>query len=127
MQGNRSRDTKPELIVRRKLHAAGLRYRVSAYPVPELRHKVDIVFRPIRVAVEVRGCFWHGCAQHYRQPTVNSDYWAGKIARNIARDDKTDTYLRSLGWLVIVIWEHEDLDLAARSVTATVRRLRDNR
>lgn len=124
MQAIRSRDTKPELVVRRKLHAAGLRYRVSAYPVPELRHKVDIIFRPTRVAVEVRGCFWHGCPQHYRPPTVNSDYWAAKVAKNVARDRKNDTYLRGLGWLVIVIWEHDDLENAALTVAHVVRRLR---
>lgn len=126
MQAIRSRDTKPELVIRRKLHAAGLRYRVAAFPVPELRHKVDIVFRPTRVAVEVRGCFWHGCPQHYRPPTVNSEYWAGKVAKNVARDHKVETYLRSLGWRVIVIWEHEDLDIAAAEVARQVLNLRKN-
>ena len=58
MQANRSRDTMPELALRKALHAMGLRYRVCARPIPELRRSVDVVFRPVRVAVEMRGCFW---------------------------------------------------------------------
>ncbi|MEV0217378.1 hypothetical protein, partial [Micromonospora sp. NPDC050695] len=88
MQSNRSRDTKPELVLRRALHARGLRYRVCTKPLPDLRMKADIVFRPARVAVEIKGCFWHGCPQHYRRPAANSAYWSAKVARNIARDEK---------------------------------------
>ncbi|QSR32305.1 hypothetical protein CFI00_17785 [Nocardioides sp. S5] len=65
MRGNRSRDTKPELAVRRLLHAEGLRYRVNARPLPEVRRTADIVFRAKRIAVFIDGCYWHGCPEHY--------------------------------------------------------------
>ncbi|WP_073839693.1 very short patch repair endonuclease [Micromonospora sp. CB01531] len=125
MRSNRSRDTKPELVLRRALHAKGLRYRVCAQPLPDLRMKADIVFRPARVAVEVRGCFWHGCPLHYRQPTANSEYWVAKVARNIARDQKNSKALAEAGWLLISVWEHEDLSAAADLINDAVRRRRD--
>ncbi len=121
MQGNRSRDTTPELALRRALHAKGLRYRVCAQPLPNLRRKIDIVFRPARVAVEVYGCFWHGCPQHHRQPTANNEYWREKIARNMDRDRLTYQALEDAGWLLIVVWEHEAVDAAARRIAELVR------
>ncbi|MER7589348.1 very short patch repair endonuclease [Micromonospora sp. NPDC127501] len=120
MQSNRSRDTKPELLLRRALHGRGLRYRVCANPLPDLRMKADIVFRPARVAVEVRGCFWHGCPEHYRKPSSNSDYWSAKVARNVARDEKNSKALAAAGWLLISVWEHEDPDEMAAVVAAAV-------
>lgn len=120
MQANRSRDTKPEIALRRALHAAGLRYRVCARPVSELRRTADIVFRPAKVAVEVRGCFWHGCPDHYRQPTANRPYWEAKIARNVQRDKATQEALERAGWLIIVVWEHEDVNDAVRRVAEAV-------
>jgi len=86
MQSNRSRDTGPELKLRRALYALGLRYRVAARVPPGSTHRVDIVFGPSRVAVEVLGCFWHGCPLHHRSPASNSNYWAEKLERNKARD-----------------------------------------
>jgi len=75
MQANRSRDTLPELAVRRRLHSEGLRYRVSVAPVPSLRRKADIVFTKVRVAVFIDGCFWHGCPEHGRATfNHNVDY-----------------------------------------------------
>lgn len=120
MQANRSRDTKPEIQLRRALHGAGLRYRVCARPLPELRRTADIVFRPAKVAVEVRGCFWHGCPDHHRLPTANRPYWQAKVARNVQRDrDSQDAFERA-GWLVIVVWEHEDVAEAARRIAEAV-------
>ncbi|MGV0081739.1 very short patch repair endonuclease [Mycobacterium colombiense] len=127
MQSNRSRDTKPEIALRRLLHAAGLRYRVCARPVSDIRRTADIVFRPARVAVEVRGCFWHGCPDHYRQPAANRPYWEAKVARNIERDRATEAALRRAGWLVIVVWEHEDMHEAARRVAEAVTSRRPKR
>ncbi|MFI2663478.1 very short patch repair endonuclease [Micromonospora carbonacea] len=121
MQGNRSRDTTPELALRRALHAKGLRYRVCAQPLPNLRRKIDIVFRPARVAVEVYGCFWHGCPQHHRQPTANNEYWREKITKNMDRDRRTCQALKDAGWLLIVVWEHEDVETAARRIAELVR------
>jgi DNA mismatch endonuclease (patch repair protein) len=121
MQANKSRDTKPELALRRALFALGMRYRVCTRPLPDVRRTVDIVFRPVRVAVELRGCFWHGCPQHYRAPAANDSYWAAKVQRNIARDEDTARRLAEAGWLLEVVWEHEDIDTAAQRVVETVR------
>ena len=124
MQANKGRNTKPELSLRRELHAARLRYRVCVRPEPEVRRNVDIVFRPARVAVEVRGCFWHGCPDHYRPSSKNQEFWANKIADNIARDNKGDALLSEAGWLVIVVWEHDDMPTAAQGIAQIVRERR---
>jgi DNA mismatch endonuclease (patch repair protein) len=120
MQGNRGRDTGPELALRRELHAAGLRYRVCARPLPDKRRTVDIVFGPSKVAVEVRGCFWHGCPQHHRPAKTNAGFWSDKIAGNIERDKSKDAALVEAGWLVIVVWEHEEPQVAAAKVAEVV-------
>lgn len=117
MQANKSRDTKPELALRRALFALGFRYRLCIRPVPEIRRTADIVFRKARVAVEVRGCFWHGCPQHYRQPRANRDYWSEKIEKNVKRDQTMDELLTRAGWKIIVVWEHEDMDEAAERIS----------
>ena len=109
MQANRSRDTKPELEVRRGLHRLGLRYRVAIKPEPFLRRRADIVFTRARVAIFIDGCFWHGCPEHGRSSfNHNVDYWPAKIAANAARDVETNARLREAGWLVLRFWEHED-------------------
>src|SRR5688572_18555770 len=92
MQGNRSRDTKPELLLRSILHARGMRYRVH-YRLLGTRHTADVVFTRARVAVFVDGCWWHGCPEHYREPKSNTGYWLPKIERNLARDAKVDALL----------------------------------
>ena len=115
MQSNKGRDTKPELAVRRALHALGLRYRVSVRPLPNLRRTADIVFRPVRVAVFIDGCFWHGCPVHHTVAATNAGYWAEKVVRNRERDSETDLALLDAGWLAVRIWEHEDpIDVAAQ-------------
>lgn len=124
MQANKSRDTKPELALRHALHAMGLRYRVCTRPIPDIPRAVDIVFRPARVAVEVRGCFWHGCPEHYRQPKANESYWSAKVARNAARDAETERRLREAGWLLVVVWEHEHARDSAARVADAVRQRR---
>jgi DNA mismatch endonuclease, patch repair protein len=125
MQANRSRDTKPELALRQALYAQGLRYRVWARPIAEVRRTVDIVFRPARVAVEMRGCFWHGCPQHYRAPTAHGDYWAAKIKRNRQRDDEIAGKLLQAGWILEVVWEHEDPAEASLRIAKVVRDRRE--
>lgn len=124
MRGNRSRDTKPELLVRRLVHAAGLRYRVSARPETDLRRTADLLFRPARVAVFVDGCFWHGCPEHYIRPKANDGYWSGKVARNRERDEETTRILTERGWTVLRFWEHEDPTEVAERIVAVVRRRR---
>ncbi|GAB2775773.1 very short patch repair endonuclease [Streptomyces daliensis] len=124
MQAIRSRDTKPERLLRSLLHAQGLRYRVSARPLPDLRRTADLVFRPAKVAVFIDGCYWHGCPTHYVAPKTNSGYWSDKVTRNVARDRDTDQQLKEAGWLVLRFWEHEPSDVCADKVAAEVRRRR---
>lgn len=124
MQANRGRDTAPELAVRRRLHRDGYRYRVQ-FPVPGVpRRRIDIAFPRQRIAVEIRGCFWHGCELHASWPKSNSEWWRRKILGNRARDAGTEGLLREAGWLVIVAWEHDDPDAVALEVEATVERRR---
>ena len=119
MRGNRRRDTRPELAVRSAVHRRGLRYRVDAQPLPDLRRRADLVFRSSKVAVFVDGCLWHGCPEHCRIPSTHEDYWSAKIGRNTARDRDTDNKLREADWLPLRIWEHEDpLEAAERVVKA---------
>jgi DNA mismatch endonuclease (patch repair protein) len=127
MQRQRVRDTAPELALRRLLHARGLRYRVDTAPLPGMRRRADLVFRPSRVAVFVDGCFWHGCPQHGSRAThANPSYWSAKVANNQQRDRETDARLSAKGWLSLRIWEHEPPAEAAERVAraVTVRRPR---
>ncbi|MDT0347647.1 very short patch repair endonuclease [Streptomyces litchfieldiae] len=124
MQAIRSRDTKPEWLIRRLVHAQGLRYRVAARPLPGLRRTADMVFRPTKLAVFIDGCYWHGCPQHYVPPKTNPGYWSDKVARNVARDRDTDRQLEEAGWTVLRFWEHESSNACALKIAATVSRLR---
>lgn len=116
MRANRSRDTRPELALRRAVHALGLRYRVAARPLPKIRRTADLVFSRAQIAVFLDGCFWHGCPEHHTKAVRNGQYWAEKIERNKARDSDTDQQLKEAGWTVLRIWEHEDLQEAALRV-----------
>ncbi|MFC8659369.1 very short patch repair endonuclease [Streptomyces sp. SID14515] len=120
MKANRSRDTAPELALRRAVHALGMRYRVAARPLPTVRRTADLVFARARVAVFLDGCFWHGCPEHHTVAVRNGQYWADKVARNKARDADTDQRLRDAGWEPIRVWEHEDVLLAAERVRSVV-------
>ena len=124
MKNNRSRDTKPELAVRSAVHRRGLRFRVSERPLADLRRTADMVFRKARVAVFVDGCYWHGCSSHHTQPTTNHEFWADKIASNIARDADTNARLEAAGWTVLRFWEHEDPEVVADIVQERVRSAR---
>ncbi len=121
MRANRSRDTKPETLLRSRLHAMGLRYRVSRRPIPQLRRTADIVFARARVAVFVDGCYWHGCPEHHRPARQNADFWRTKIEANRKRDAETDLVLENAGWRVIRVWEHELVEDAAGRVFEAVR------
>jgi DNA mismatch endonuclease, patch repair protein len=121
MQANRRRDTAPEMAIRRLVHASGLRYRVDARPLPTARHTADMIFARAHVAVFIDGCWWHGCAEHYRPPASNAGYWAAKVTGNRERDQLADEELIKAGWTVIRIWEHESPKLAACRVEAAVR------
>jgi DNA mismatch endonuclease (patch repair protein) len=121
MVGNRKRDTRPEMELRRAAFRLGLRYRVAARPIARLPRTADLVFPLARVAVFVDGCFWHGCPLHFKPPRTNMAYWGPKIARNQARDAAVDAALREAGWQVVRIWEHEDPVAAATRVAELVQ------
>lgn len=109
MRAVHSRDTRPEMVVRRFLHALGLRFRLHDKRLPGTP---DLVFASRRVALFVHGCFWHqhpGCPAAAR-PASHTDYWNRKLAGNIARDARQQAALRALGWTAIVIWECETRD-----------------
>lgn len=120
MQANRSKDTEPELAIRRAVHALGLRYQVSVRPLPGVRRSVDILFPRVKVAVFVDGCFWHGCPEHYREPASNVEFWRHKVARNRARDLETTELFRLSGWVVLRFWAHDDPVLAADEIRRAV-------
>ncbi|CAL9470260.1 Very short patch repair protein [Streptomyces sp. enrichment culture] len=120
MSRQNSRDTAPEVAVRKLLHAAGLRYRVNV-PVPGMpRRTIDIVFSKAKIAVFLDGCFWHGCPQHATQPKANAEWWRAKLDKNMARDQETTEHLRAGGWTVLRYWEHETPSAVAQEVRATV-------
>ncbi|MFE7662312.1 very short patch repair endonuclease [Streptomyces celluloflavus] len=121
MSRQASRDTQPELTVRRLLHANGLRYRVH-YPVPGMpRRSMDIAFSKLRIAVFLDGCYWRGCPEHATHPRANAEWWRLKLDRNIARDRETTDHLTAAGWTVLRFWEHESADDIANRIAATVQ------
>lgn len=127
MRANRGKDTRPELALRKLLFRRGLRYRVNAKPLVEIRRTADVVFPGDRVAVFVDGCFWHGCPEHYRPAVKKTDFWREKIDGNRSRDVETNEMLLAAGWRVIRVWEHEDPGSAAERVEREVRDARASR
>lgn len=112
MRAVKSKDTAPEMLVRRMIHAEGFRYRLHD---PSLPGKPDLVFKSRRKAIFVHGCFWHGhsCKRGARTPGTNRDYWLRKIQANVNRDRAHLAALRDLGWDVLTVWECETRDRGA--------------
>jgi DNA mismatch endonuclease (patch repair protein) len=114
MQGNRRRDTGPEIALRRALRAEGLvGYRVDRRVAGA---RPDVCWPGRKVAVFVNGCFWHDCPRHGSRPKTNREYWLRKFVRNRNRDRRQTRALRRAGWHVVHVWEHESPELAARRV-----------
>ena len=111
MQAVRSKDTGPELVVRRLLHGMGYRYRLHRKDLPG---RPDVALGPRRKAIFVHGCFWHGhdCPKG-RLPKSRLDYWRPKVDKNRERDRTNEEQLKSLGWSVLTIWQCETRDLEA--------------
>jgi DNA mismatch endonuclease (patch repair protein) len=105
----RGRDTKPEMLVRRILHGAGLRYRLHGKGLPG---KPDVVFAGARAVVFVHGCFWHmhRCKYGKPAPATNKDFWAEKRRGNAERDGRNRAQLKAEGWKVFEIWECQTRD-----------------
>lgn len=120
----KGRDTRPEMRLRRALHAAALRYRLHA---KELPGRPDIVFRGTKLAIFVHGCFWHrhpGC-EHARTPKSRIDFWERKFSGNVERDARQAAELEAAGWTVMTLWECETRETAelAAFVNAVVKRM----
>lgn len=111
MRSVKSRDTAPEMTVRKFLHALGYRYRLNCVELPG---SPDIVLPKYRCAVFVHGCWWHGhdCRRGARIPKTNRDYWLQKVERNKQRDQLAKKALAGGGWHVITVWECEVKDAA---------------
>ena len=111
MRGIRRENTRPEILVRRRLHRLGYRFRLHRKDLPG---SPDIVLPKYRLVVFVHGCFWHGCESCYRGarvPQNNRDYWLAKVRRNRLRDLRSAEQLEAGGWKVVVVWECETNDL----------------
>ena len=106
MQGNKRRDTKPELLVRQHLRAAGLTgYRLDWAKAPG---RPDIAFPGRKIAIFVNGCYWHRCPHcNPSMPSKNVEFWEAKFRRNVERDARALAELEELGWCAITIWECE--------------------
>lgn len=100
----RSRNTRPELMVRKALYAAGFRYQVNRRQMPG---SPDIVFPGHRLAVFIHGCFWHqhvGCPRS-KMPKANREFWQHKLTCNVVRDNANKLILEQMGWKVLIVWE----------------------
>lgn len=104
MSAIRGKNTKPELLIRKGLHALGYRYRLH---LPNLPGKPDMVFPKHSAVIEINGCFWHGHGCHmFSWPSgKNRDFWRKKIGLNMERDRKNLRALEDDGWRVLVVWE----------------------
>ena len=122
MAGIRSRDTAPELVVRRIAYRMGLRFRLHRKDLPG---QPDLVFPKHRLAVFVHGCFWHQheACRYAHIPKSRTEYWKDKFNRNVARDRRNEQALRTLGWDVLVIWECETWEAMRirQRLAATIR------
>ncbi|MOA39259.1 Very short patch repair protein [compost metagenome] len=106
MRAVKSKNTAPELVVRRIIYALGYRFRLHRRDLPG---KPDLVFAGRQKAIFVHGCFWHGhdCPRGAREPKTNVEYWHSKLARNRERDMENEARLAALGWRTYVVWECE--------------------
>ncbi len=121
MQAVKSKDTKPEMAVRRLVHSMGYRYRLHKKGLPG---RPDLVFGPRRKVIFVHGCFWHvhDC-KYFRMPASNTDYWLPKLRRNQERDAENRAALCAMGWQVLTVWECAIKDTAG--LAAEIRHFLD--
>ncbi len=120
----KSKDTKPEIIVRKFLHANGFRYRLHDKSLPG---RPDIKLTKYNTVIFVNGCFWHGHdgCKIYHKTKTNTDFWIEKIEGNKSRDEKKKAQLTALGWKVIVLWECQlNRKMLQQSLEYLIRKLR---
>tara|TARA_R110002049_G_scaffold281350_1_gene460909 strand:+ start:5669 stop:6103 length:435 start_codon:yes stop_codon:yes gene_type:complete len=104
MSGIGGKDTKPELLLRRGLHARGFRFRLHDKRLPG---KPDLVLSKFKAAIFVHGCFWHrheGC-RYATTPSTRPEFWSEKFATNVERDARNEAAVRDLGWRIAIVWE----------------------
>lgn len=114
MSSIHSRDTKPELMLKKALRGHGFLYQ------PKMHGNPDFVHKKKRIAVYVHGCFWHKCSKCFKEPQSNRKYWLPKLERNVQRDKKNKKLLKAKGYRVLEIWEHEikkDIKKVVRKIT----------
>lgn len=100
----KSKNTKPEMLLRSALFKAGLRgYRIRT----NLPGSPDVAFTKVKLAIFVDGCFWHGCPECYTEPGTNTQFWKKKLMENKERDARVNRKLEEMGWKVIRFWEHQ--------------------
>lgn len=105
MSGIKGKDTKPEVLLRKALHAAGFRFRLHRKDLPGVP---DIVLPKYRAVILINGCFWHGHdCRLFKWPQTRPEFWRKKIEGNMARDQKNLSALKKLGWRVCILWECE--------------------
>jgi DNA mismatch endonuclease (patch repair protein) len=116
-----SKNTTPEVTLRKALWSEGLRgYRLHSKEAPGCP---DVLFPVERIVIFVDGCFWHGCPTCHRAPKTNSKYWSMKVRRNQERDRRINDECMAEGWAVIRVWEHEVSDDAAEVARHVKRRI----
>lgn len=115
-------DTSPEIALRSEIWRKGARFRLHV-PIPGTRRTIDIALPRYKIAVFVDGCFWHGCPVHGSTPKNNSEWWRQKLDMNRKRDADSNRRLKSQGWKVIRVWEHENPSVAAQKVAREIRKL----
>ena len=131
MSGIRGKDTKPELLIRKSLHARGFRYRLHDSKLPG---KPDLAFPRYKAVIEIHGCFWHGHDCHlFKWPSSRKAFWKGKITGNMERDRKNHAALEQLGWRILTIWEcalkgrtHKPLDDVIEQTASWLRSGKSN-
>jgi len=121
MSGIRSRNTKPERIIRSGLHRLGFRFALHGR---KLRGKPDLVLPKYNAVIFVHGCFWHGHdCRHFRMPSTRTEFWKAKFARNRANDEKARTELLNAGWRVLTVWECAVRRLPEKKVDVLIERI----
>ena len=121
----RQQTSSAKAVLRRELHAGGLRYRVQVPVFTRPRRGADVAFSGLRVAAFVDGCFRHGCPEQATWPKANTDFWRSKILANKERDLDSDRRLREDGWVVVRAWAHEAPGAVASHVVGLLRSRRD--
>lgn len=123
----KGKNTKPEMLVRKYLHANGFRYRLHSKNLPG---KPDIVLQKYKTVIFVNGCFWHGHSdcKYFIVPKTNTDFWMNKITGNITNDSKVIQALKKFGWKVIIVWECElKNNKVEKTLTTLIKNIQDEK